>query len=273
MRRRMPFLAVAVATLLAMNAGSALATFPGTLDAEQTSFVGTLTPESMLAQTFVPTVSGSLDTVEVYTSLEPVPTVAAGPNTVPDITVSITGTDGSGFPTSTILASETLAPPVNLWLIVVFSVPTNVVAGTKYAIVVTQDPTSPALWNGSCLGDPYGPGTALIFDSTWQTVGSFFAKTCLSDFAFQTYITPPAATPAPPTPAPTASPSPFQSVQGVTAAPTLAPTLAPTPPPTNTGGSGSGDNPGYLLIFAGLAAGAAAAVAFASTSRRRIIRR
>ena len=248
MRHRIPFLAAAVATLLAMNAGSALANIPGTPDAEQTGFSGSLIVEPMLAQTFVPTISGPLVYVAVYTSYAPIPTVAAGPNTVPDITVAITGTDGSGFPTSP-LASETLAPGDSDWVGIDFTVPANVVALTKYAIVVTQDGTTgQALWNGSCLGDPYGPGKALIFDGTWQTVGSFFPKTCLSDFAFQTRITAAAATP----------------VQSF---------LGQTPPPTTTGSPSSGESPSYLLILAGLASGAAAAAVFASISRRRLIRR
>ena len=259
MRHRILFLVMAVAALLAMTAGSALAAVPGTLDSQQTDVSGGLLPQAMLAQTFVPTISGSLDAVEVYTSFGEIATVAAAPNDVPDITVQITGT-ASDLPTSTILASETVAPADGDWAPVVFSAPTNVVAGTKYAILVSQDAaTGSTEWNGACGSDPYGPGEALIFDSTWQSIGTFFAKSCLTDFAFRTYITAPT-----PTPVPTVSPSPFQSVQGATA--------APTPPPTNTGDSGSADNSGYLLVFVGLATGAAL-LAFASTSRRRHIRR
>jgi hypothetical protein len=256
MRRRIPFLTVAVATLLAMTWGNALAAIPGTLDSQQTGVAADLGPQSLLAQTFVPTLSGTLGTVEINTFTAPAFTVVAGPNT-PSLTVEITHTSG-GHPTSTILASESTTPLDDDWNVVTFSSPINVVAGTKYAILVTQGQAGLGVWNGAC-GNPYGPGAALILDvATWKTIQVFDPKSCLTDFAFRTYIT-----------VPTPSPSPIMSVQGVTAAPT------PTPPPTSTGSSSSGDNPGnlsFLLVFAGLATAAAAAT-FASTSRRRHIRR
>ena len=85
------------------------------------------------------------------------------------------------------------------------------VAGTKYAILVSQGQSGQAEWNGAC-GNPYGPGEALILDvAAWETIATDFPKVCTSnndstsnaetnsefDFAFQTYITPPAPTPAP----------------------------------------------------------------------------
>jgi hypothetical protein len=233
--------------MLALTTGSALAIpIPGTSDAGQTVIDHALLPQALLAQTFVPTLTGSLGTVEINTSLYSAPLIVQ-PNAPTDLTVEIT-TTSSNLPTSTVLATQVVSPADSSWDVVTFSTPTNVVAGTQYAIVVSQSASNGvAEWNGTC-GNEYGPGVAYIFNSTWETIPAWNEGDCITDFAFQTFIVVPAATPAP--------------------------TTAPTAPPTSTMNSAPGDapsNPGYMLILAGLAVAAAATVFI--SSRRRVTQR
>lgn len=249
MRYRIPLLAATVATVLAMTAGSAFALFiNGTLDSSQT--VNTASPAlearvlpAQLAQTFTPTLTGSLGTVQLYTLYPLVPAVDAAPN-VTDVSVQIFATDVSGNPTGPALATQTATTADGGWTTVVFGTPTNVSAGTKYALVMSGAATPE--WLGTC-GNEYGPGAALILDTTWKTIPTFNDAFCITDFAFQAYI--------------------------VVAAPasTPTPTPAPTVPPTSTSNSGSGSgptNPSSLLILAGLSVAAAAAVVVAISRRR-----
>jgi hypothetical protein len=235
----------AVATLLALTAGSAMAIVPpGTLDASQTSYdTNLLAPVQQQAQTFVPTISGSLGTVLVHTNVYvPAPTVVVRPN-VTNVTVEITSTSG-GLPTGTVLATQTVTPQSGGWTVVTFSAPTNVTAGTKYALELAQLGGDTTMWDFDCA-QPYGPGNAVVFSTTWKSIFAYDTQDCLASYAFQTYIVVPAAT-APPVSA----------------------------PPTSTMNSAPGDapgNPGYMLILAGLAVAAAATI-FVS-SRRRVTQR
>ena len=69
MRLRFPLIAIGATSILAMSAGSVLATIPGTPDAAQTSWDTNLpAPVEISVQTFVPTISGSLGTVLVHTN-------------------------------------------------------------------------------------------------------------------------------------------------------------------------------------------------------------
>jgi hypothetical protein len=246
MKRRLLFVAAAVASILALSTGSVMAIpIPGTPDASNTSYDTNLpAPTALEAQTFVPTLTGSLGTVLVHTNMfVPTPTVIVQPN-VTDITVNITSMSGAD-PGST-LATQTITPVDGGWTLVTFTAPTNVVAGTKYAIELSQGAGDTTRWDFDCA-QPYGPGNALIFSTTWKSIFAFDAQDCLATFAFQTYIVVAAATPAP----------------------------THTAPPTSTAGdtgSGTPGNPSYLLIFAGLAAAASAAV-FVSISRRRLTQR
>lgn len=239
MKLRLALIGAGAAGILALSAGSALAiVIPGTPDAAQTTHDHNLVPQTTLAQTFVPTISGSLGTVEVFTTVQVPPAVV--PAAATDITVEIR-TTSSNLPTSTVLATQTLAPGNGAWTVVSFSSPTNVVAGTMYAIVVTNGASSFAEWDAACA-NPYGPGVAYILDGTWKTIPTFDDASCISDFAFQSFIVTAAATPG------------------------------PTAPPTSTAGDTTGDapsNPSFLLIFAGLAAAASAAV-YVKVSRRHL---
>ena len=239
MRHRLPFIAMGVAGILAMSAGSALATIPGTLDSVQTTTDHNLVPQSLLAQTFVPTMSGTLSAVQVFTTIYNPPAVAE-PAAPPSVTVQITGT-ASNLPTPTILDAVTFTPANNDWNTILFSPGIHVAAGTKYAILLNVGVSGTAEWNGACA-DPYGPGAALISNAgSWETIPTFDDGSCITDFAFRTYILAPAASPS------------------------------PTAPPTSTIGSTgeSRSDPSGLLVFAGLALAASAAV-LVSISRRRL---
>lgn len=203
-------------------------------------------PTQIEAQTFVPTITGSLGTVQLHTNtFVPGPNIV-GPN-VTGITVRIFATDGSGLPTGSNLATQDVSPADPGWTTVTFASPANVVAGTKYSLELLQGPGDTTRWDFLCA-DAYGPGQALVYDGTWKTIFQYSAQDCLADFAFTTWIV--AAPPPPPPPVTTA-------------------------PPTSTSRGNSGGapgNPSYLLILAGLAVAASAAVVV-SISRRRVIQR
>jgi hypothetical protein len=243
MKLRLPLIAVAVAGILAMSAGSVLATIPGTPDAAQTAHDTNLAaPAEIQVQTFVAKNSGSLGTVLVYThTLVPTPPPGVvGPNVVPNVTTNVTvaifPTSG-GFPTGSAMATQVVTPVDGGWTTVTFASPANVVATTKYALELAQGATDTTMWDFACA-DNYGPGTPYILDGTWKTIFQFSAINCLADFAFQTFV----VTPPPP---------------------------VTTAPPTSTSSGPTGDTPGNpssLLIFAGLAS----AAVFVSISRRRL---
>jgi hypothetical protein len=242
MKLRLPLIATAVASLLAISAGSVLAINPGTPDAAQTAFDTNLpAPVQFEAQTFVPGISGSLVAVYVHTKMfVPGPNIV-GPN-VTDVTMAIFATSG-GLPTGSPMTTQVVTPLDPGWTVVTFGAPINVVAVTKYALELGQGATDTTMWDFAC-NDNYGPGTPYIYDGTWKTIFQYSAQNCLADFAFQTFI----VSPPPP---------------------------VTTVPPTSTSRGSSGDTPGnpsYLLIFAGLAVAASAAVVV-SISRRRITQR
>ncbi len=288
MKHPIPVLAAAVVGLLALTAGGALATVPtGTLDAEQTEAIPTFPPSIAhpLAQTFTATLTGKLDTVQIHTTQLVTFGLSVNPNLSPgDMTVEIRATTTpDGLPTGPALATQSLTPTNADWSNVAFNTQADVVAGTKYAIVVTEVSGGTVnSWDGSC-NDNYVPGAALVLNgAVWMTVPAYAGGGelgCIQDFAFRTFVTVAAPAPVvtpPPTPVVTPPPTPVVTPPpSPTAPPTAAPTLAPTPPPTSTGGSTSGDSPSnlsYLLAFAGFAS-VAVAVAFASNRRRRLIRR
>ena len=97
-----------------------------------------LTTTYWKAQSFTPAISHKITSVKLY--------LAKTANPAGIITVSIRATDGSGLPTGSDLASgttdgDTLATP-NEWREITFSTGYNLVAGTKYAIVVRGDGTT-----------------------------------------------------------------------------------------------------------------------------------
>lgn len=250
MKHRLPVLAAAVVSLLALTAGSAFAT--GTLDQTQVDTSTGVNPvQASLAQTFTAGLSGKLDEADVNLTLPQTAPAVAGAPAIAGITVEIWAAPG-GVPTGPALATESVVA-VDGWNLVPFTTPPDVLAGTQYALVVAGNLQS---WTGDCT-NAYANGQGLILDaSAWITIPAYGAAHfqdptpfCLQDFAFRTFVTVAAATPAP--------------------------TRAATPPPTSTNSSSSGDSPrnlSYLFVFAGLFA-AAGAVALVSTTRRRPIRR
>jgi hypothetical protein len=228
MRRRILVLAATVVSLLALTSGSVMAVVV-TLDQHQDDASWNALPVGpgvSLGQTFKAGLSGSLVKVSFDVSPSVIPDVAR-PAAVPSILVQITKTSGL-FPTGDILAQETLTVSDG-WNDVDFGTPPTVAAGTSYAIVITpQTAGYDVSWLGNCT-DVYDRGQALIVDGAWKTVLKYaydhdvMQTICAFDFAFKTYV----------------------AGQG-------------SPPPTSTGRSGeSRDSNSPMLLYAGLAAGAA----------------
>jgi hypothetical protein len=173
--------------LVAPGAASAM----GTLDQEQTNTSagfgldgpGSGSPNS-LAQTFTAGLTGQLDHVEVF--------LARRSGTLP-VKVEIRTVEGSGAPSATVLASETIPaasiPPGGAFESVAFTPPPMVVAGTQYAIVVySSEPLSNFLWFGA-TADVYPGGAAwssTIPPTTWTQGASGLNPV---DLAFKTYVT------------------------------------------------------------------------------------
>jgi hypothetical protein len=200
MKRRIPVLAAAVACLLALTSGGALAT--GTLDQHQTNTSGYTIdwiPGVQLAQTFTAWISGRLDSVDLH-----------GTGNGHSVTIEIE--PATGQPTGTVLDKQTVNLNPTGWTHIVLKSVVNVAAGSHYAIVISQ--FTDVGWNGDC-SNAYSGGQALVFDtSTWYSVPGWatansapLVSYCAQDYAFRTYVTKkPAATPTPvPTPAATTS--------------------------------------------------------------------
>lgn len=248
MRRRVLVLTATVASLLALTCGSVMATLlPGNLDQKQETvsqdggnqpMVGPGQTYGREAQTFTAGVSGSLVRVAVDVSPSVVVTQSvAQPKVAGSIQVAIYSTNAGGNPDAS-LASVT-ATLNEGWNNIIFGTPTNVTKLTKYAIVVTPQAGFDNQWYGDCSGetDNYAGGQAMIDNNgDWVAVSSVTG--CVRDFAFRTYV----------------------AGKG-------------TPPPTNTGGSGeSRDSGSPMLLFAGIAAGAAF-LTIVSTRQLAILRR
>ena len=180
---------LAGAAVLALSAGGALAA-ADTLDQHQDAYdapSGFDAGDYRTAQTFTAGISGQLDRVSLY---------ATGVNgsTIP---VEIETVDGSGNPTGTLLSPDatTTTVPVSGWFDATFSTGPSVAAGAKYSIVFGG---SGYIRVGGTCTVPYAGGEALAYwSSAWQAISttSHFGS-CITDFAFRTYVVP---TVAPPT--------------------------------------------------------------------------
>jgi Bacterial Ig-like domain (group 3) len=200
MRQKLIIGVVLVAALIMVQAPSAGAT--GTLDQQQTDTSGGAilidsqppNPPANLgrtggAQTFTAGLSGGLDQVDLFLYKET--------GTTLPLNVEIRTVDGSGAPTTTVLESaivpfSSVPAAPGAFVPVTFSVPHTVAAGTQYAIVAyTAEPPPRGYGWFYSTADPYPGGTAWLSTSTtpppttWTQVGQ-------ADFAFKTYVTPPA---------------------------------------------------------------------------------
>jgi hypothetical protein len=221
---------------------------PGTLDQRQDvhdTFVF-LGGDTVLAQTFIASSAGTLNAVSLWSN---------GPDGSTNVTVELCSVsdviDCSGASPiiakpdvdSGVLASSTVTIPNGAvqWFNFVFSTPPTITA-TEYAIVVFGN----GGWTGSRT-DTYDNGVAEYSDGgPWAPIGGAPVR----DLAFQTFITPAAATP-PPTSPPAAAPTPTSPA----AAPTPT-SRAVTPPPTSSAGTvpGSGSSDPMPLILVLMAA-------------------
>lgn len=217
MKFRIPAVAAAVACMLALTSGPALAAT--TLDQSQTDVSGyadAWTVSGMrLGQTFKAGITGPIARVDVD---------ATSPGSVDFEVVG-----------ATILDEQTVTLKSSGWTQITLTTPANVSKTALYYIILVPS-DGQITWQGSC-SNVYSGGTAYILDKTWSTIpawnaahGKVFAGFCEQDFAFKTYVTT-AAAPTP-TKAPTAKP-------GTTAAAkaTATPTPAPTPTPTPAAGA------------------------------------
>jgi hypothetical protein len=219
--RRIPMIAATVVTLMAFTAGSVLAA-PVT-DNSQTDHSWNnlgVSSDYHLAQTFTAHHTGTLVKADLWVSPQAGANgTKARPNASGLITVEIRSTSAN-LPTASVLATETptLSDGLNT---VTFTTPAGVVAGTKYAMVIT--PAGGAGWMGTCT-DALAGGEALVYDGAWKTIPAYAAGipgwdpavVCARDFAFVTYVQPGTATPPPtttsgredrPSPTPPASPA------------------------------------------------------------------
>src|SRR5664280_3919066 len=210
--RRIGAVLAGVSMVLALTASTTLAlTPPGTLDQHQEIITGNLATWSdaamgglggwALGQTFTPSVTGTLDAVGVYVSATTPPTgpaVQVHPAVVGNAKIQVWSTDLSGLPVGPLLATE--SPTLSAspgWEYFVLPSPSNIVTGTRYAIVMfTNDPYI-LNWAGDC-SNSYPGGQALVFSvPNWFPITGGPAY-CQQDFAFRTYVTAaPAETPPP----------------------------------------------------------------------------
>jgi hypothetical protein len=246
----------AVVAVLALPASTFALVIPGTLDQHQDSGPDgqAWSPNYMLAQTFTAGLTGSLDAATVtLAAVEQINTAGlVQPQAIGDLEVAIYATSG-GLPTGVSLAHEDFTGVTGATTLVAeFSTPTQVTAGTQYALVLQPGASNWVNWLGVCDSNPYAGGQALVFDvnnnPSWLTLPDWAvaadSSACINDFEFSTYVTVPQAT--------------------------AQPTVAVTPPPTGTGMvPESRTDSAPLLVAAGLAL----AAAFVTIRRYGFVRR
>ena len=192
MKYRVPLLAAAVAGMLALSAGPALATT--TLDQHQTDVSGYADAWQIsnmrLAQTFTTGMAGSLSRVDINAD-------AFGGS----VTFEILG--------ATYLDTQTVNLNDSGWTQINLKTPFNVVKGTYYYLIVV--PNGKISWRGVCT-NPYSGGKAYVLDGSWSTIPAWATAHhatlgyCEQDFAFRTYVTTATLATPKPTKAPTAKP-------------------------------------------------------------------
>jgi hypothetical protein len=183
-------LATAAVVATAGLLGASPAAAQGTLDQSFTSTSDTgvaFYQAIQLAQTFTAGRTGILPEVDLSLELE----VGGNP---PPLTVEIETVDANHQPSGTVLASATIpasavVPGVFRWTPAVFSAPAFVVAGTQYAIVLSNpDNTTPE--GGKIFVAQYGANTysggyaldSMDSGATWSDFQKGFA------LSFKTYV-------------------------------------------------------------------------------------
>ena len=222
MKYRVPLLAAAVAGMLALSAGPALATT--TLDQHQTDVSGYADAWQIsnmrLAQTFTTGMAGSLSRVDINAD-------AFGGS----VTFEILG--------ATYLDTQTVNLNDSGWTQINLKTPFNVVKGTYYYLIVV--PNGKISWRGVCT-NPYSGGKAYVLDGSWSTIPAWATAHhatlgyCEQDFAFRTYVTTATLATPKPTKAPTAK-------TGKTAAAVSTSGAVSTPTATPPSTSGASDTP------------------------------
>jgi len=180
MRFRLVLVLLLSVGLLAVGAAPALAL--GTVDQKQLDVSNGAGYQNLqlIGQTFTAGITGVLDSAAVHPmSGWPIAGDALEIRAVSD-----------GMPTTTVLASQTISSTVSGdWATTTFASPASVVAGTQYALLVSDPISSRMYFNiGPNHKDPYASGTAVCKGANSPWLQSDY------DLGFITYVTP--ATPA-----------------------------------------------------------------------------
>lgn len=147
------------------------------------------------AQTFTAGLTGNLDRVdlEIYRDAE-----ATEP-----LTVQIRSVEAD-CPSSEVLATTALAAteiPIgraaSAWIPIQFSSPANVIAGTRYAIVVHTPTLDFSYWLGAAFTDVYAGGQMCV-NGLFSSSGEWFPRPEV-DLAFRTFVEQPQPPPTAPT--------------------------------------------------------------------------
>ena len=157
----------------------------GTLDQQQTEIqdMSPFQPAVSVAQTFIATITGDLDRVDV--ALQRLSDCGT-PNT--SVSVDIRGVLG-GSPTDDVLARRTVEwtslPEAAGFVSFPFDQPVAVTPGSRYAIAVSAVDGESCTAAGRAAGDPYGPGDRFtrIASDPWFRANN-------QDMAFKTYVAP-----------------------------------------------------------------------------------
>jgi hypothetical protein len=177
--RRALLIAAAMATLLSVGVSTASA--QGTLDQSVTGgSVGGVGPNgsTLLAQTFTAGITGVLSQVDLQLSTY---------NGPPPLSVDIENVDANGHPSGTVLAATTVTTSSvpgsqSTWVSLPFSDGPFVVAGTRYAIVLSK-PLGAGFWIAEYTG-PYSGGDVQLSPS----IGSTWLEIPQASLLFRTYV-------------------------------------------------------------------------------------
>jgi hypothetical protein len=229
--RRILTIAASAAVLLALTAGSALATgLVSTMDQSQTGTAGNFAAGSsgdvaMLAQTFTAGANGPMDEISVNLTLTADPGVRPADEPWGTVVLSLYETDGTN-PTEEMAESNFMS--VTGWNNILLDPPLAVTTGTVYMILLKGRTGSGVIWNGTCNAAAYKRGIAYAYvGDALQPISTYSEDHCPADFAFRSYVQ---------------------------VAPSAKKTPGPTSASSDAGKTGSGDL--RFLLIAGIAAAA-----------------
>ncbi len=189
----------------------------GTLDQFQTDASAPMQAggNTQIFQTFIPSVSGKLDQVDLFLQ-----NMGGSGDVQVKIAFDVANTPVPSYVGTGTLAEANVPTSLGAWVSIPIAMFASVEAGRRYGIFIITAGTTNSLNVFGTTNDLYANGGVYVNSAG---IGPFQPAFPLKDIAFRTYVSPPTATPT------------LTSTPTLTPTPTATPTLTPTATPTTTG--------------------------------------